>query len=343
MIKEPVNLDWAYCDLPHCDKQLPIRLIRVFLSNYCALHWNHITVTQLNFADPGASTTWRPISPDPKTGYTLIDVIGPDAAIFLQGQLTADINNLETGQCTAGALCNPQGRVMSYGEILRSDQEHFQLMIPMPLADLTLNTLKRYVMRSKLTLNLSSDAVGLQPIDSLEPGHIQHTHQSVSWRPRWNTQHNWAFTTAPMDGTSPLLSWQQAQWLWAQAPHASEQFLPQMLNLDALGAVHFEKGCYTGQEVIARVHFRGSVKRRLRRFVVSTPADANDEFSAGVNVLNSNGETVGEVISNCHDEAGNIGVLAMMRAAHWDSKEHYTIGKNALQHVPLPYLIEPRE
>jgi folate-binding protein YgfZ len=106
----------------------------------------------------------------------------------------------------------------------------------------------------------------------------------------------------------------------------SEHFTPHMLNLDLLGAVSVNKGCYPGQEIVARTHFRGATKRRLMRFESSAPVSSGDKVSDGE-------RDVGEVLN----AAGNdlLAVVPIDKA-----NQGLTINGNALVNLPLPYLQE---
>ena len=103
----------------------------------------------------------------------------------------------------------------------------------------------------------------------------------------------------------------------------SEKFTPHMLNLDLIGAVDFDKGCYTGQEIVARTHYRGASKRRCLRFESSEPVSPGDKVSAG-------DRDVGEVLNAIGND-----LLAVVPVDKADSR--LTVNGAALLHLPLPY------
>jgi hypothetical protein len=103
----------------------------------------------------------------------------------------------------------------------------------------------------------------------------------------------------------------------------SEKFTPHMLNLDLIGAVDFDKGCYTGQEIVARTHYRGASKRRCLRFESSEPVSPGDKVSAG-------DRDVGEVLNAIGND-----LLAVVPVDKADI--HLTVNGAALLHLPLPY------
>jgi hypothetical protein len=169
---------------------------------------------------------------------------GPDAAKFLQGQLSAEMEKLASGANTYAGLHNPQGRVIALLAVTRHSPEEFLAVLPRELLSPVVARLDKYVLRAKVRIADASEEV--------------------------------AALVAP-DAQRALAD------IRAGVPQVyaatSETFVAQMLNLDLLGAIAFDKGCYTGQEVIARAHYRGRVKRRMQRWLNTSgsalkPADA---------------------------------------------------------------------
>jgi folate-binding protein YgfZ len=151
---------------------------------------------------------------------------GPDAAKYLQGQLSADMEKLATGASTLAGLHNPQGRVIALLAITRTAPDEFIATLPRELVAKVSTHLKKYVLRAKLRVEEAADP-------------------------------------APAGGALAGVRAGRPE-VYAVT---SESFVAQMLNLDLLGAIAFDKGCYTGQEVIARAHYRGRVKRRMQRWL----------------------------------------------------------------------------
>ena len=114
-----------------------------------------------------------------------------------------------------------------------------------------------------------------------------------------------------------------------------EHFVPQMLNLDLLDALSFDKGCYPGQEVIARVHHLGSVKRRMRRYACSSAAAP----SAGTAVLDGAGTAAGEVVRSA-GAAETAELLAVVDQAA--ARGVLKVDGAGLRELPLPYAV-PRD
>jgi folate-binding protein YgfZ len=155
-----------------------------------------------------------------------ISFSGPDAAKFLQGQLSADVEKLAPGASTLAGLHNPQGRAIALLNVSRISAEELHASLPLELAESVGARLRKYVLRAKVRIDVGAQAVpGTESLTAIRSG-IPEVYANTS-----------------------------------------EAFVAQMLNLDLLGAIAFDKGCYTGQEVIARAHYRGRVKRRMQRWL----------------------------------------------------------------------------
>ena len=172
------------------------------------------------------------MAPDLSEFLTPIKVEGADAAGFLHGQFTTDVTGLASGRAGLSAWCDPKGRVIATFILARQDGA-FLLLAPDDIKETFINRLKMYVLRANLVI---TDA-GEEDVPQLPrlPG----TDEDLS-------------ETALIRQGIPLLH-----------PDTSGRFLPQELNLDRLDAVSFTKGCYPGQEIVARLRYRGEVKRRL--------------------------------------------------------------------------------
>jgi folate-binding protein YgfZ len=167
----------------------------------------------------------------PSGALGAISFRGPDAGKFLQGQLSAEIEKLPDGASTLAGLHNPQGRVIALLAVTRRSAEEFLAVLPLELLTPVVTRLNKYVLRAKVRL---ADATA-ESSHLLESGPDRDLADIRAGIPQ----------------------------VYAAT---SEAFVAQMLNLDLLGAIAFDKGCYTGQEVIARAHYRGRVKRRLQRW-----------------------------------------------------------------------------
>lgn len=221
----------------------------------------------------------------------LIRAHGEEAAPFLQGQLSNDIRQVDVEHGQLSAYCNPNGRMLAILRIfMRADAYYLQL--PAALQPATLNHLKMFVLRAKLTLDGADQdliRIGLSgpnaarllsAMISAVPAHIDESsqHEGVTVL-RLAGPHPRFELIAGLDAAMRLWSLLAAQataagvsaWSWLDIaagiptvlPGTTDAFIPQMVNLDWLGGVSFQKGCYPGQEIVARVQHLGRVKQRL--------------------------------------------------------------------------------
>lgn len=222
---------------------------------------------------------------------------GRDARDFLQGYLTCDTADLEPDRLTPTALCNLKGRVVMNGwcvpDTTAQSEQDVLLILHASLVDRLAEFLHKYLMFSRTTLTdlrehgavlgtLDTDAVDTLALDDRRG--LLVTQDPAAAGHLWDT---WPRIAEA--------SWLEALtadgWPLVSAP-VSEAFLPQMLDLGTLGAIDFEKGCYLGQEVVARAQHRGKVKRILARLSWS-----GDQVPAvGSEITDADGRAVGVVL-----------------------------------------------
>ncbi len=225
-------------------------------------------------------------SPHPLTQFGLLAVTGSDAESFLQGQTTCHVGHITPQQSGLGALCNLKGRVIANFTIVRTAQGFF-LLLPLELLETVETRLRRYVMRSDVTLEAVTGQWSLFGLvgDASKALRTQYGIVLSNDNYAATTADGWIVINAPTaDAERTLLmirrdqaeafwsafkpneaidSCSDSQWLLedivsgiATITTATEElFVPQMINLDLLGGVSFDKGCYTGQEVVARMRF----------------------------------------------------------------------------------------
>ncbi|MDQ3259403.1 MAG: folate-binding protein YgfZ [Pseudomonadota bacterium] len=218
----------------------------------------------------------------------LIEVSGPDALPFLQGQLTQDVAKITDERAAYAGHCSPKGRLLAHFLAWKSNESYF-LQLPQPLVESIQKRLKMYVMRSKVEVadvSRSSIRFGLGGADAATL--IASLFGNAPLQSMDIVRTPMATIIALSNGRFQILVaeevlniWrklaQQAEpvgapvWRWLQIqagipeiyPATQEQFVPQMVNSDLIGAVSFQKGCYTGQEIVARLHYLGKAKRRM--------------------------------------------------------------------------------
>ena len=300
-----------------------------------------------------------------------ISVAGPDSQKFLQGQLTCDLVSLPDEHLTMGAHCNPKGRMISTFHALKISQSEFVLLMPADLVETALAALKKYSVffktelkdvgsdyrwfglagrdvgaRASHLLNLShgsnTDLVSSQLIPFDHNGHralaaMLDEHMVALQVPTSQSADLWQQLCASPAVASSYNQWPQhliAAGLPQLHADTSELFIPQMLNLHLLGAVSFKKGCYTGQEVVARMQFRGAAKRRMYRARIDDgklPAPGSEIFS------NEGGSSVGNTVLACSTD-GEIELLAVLTITKVADGETLQLADGrVLEVLELPY------
>jgi len=197
-------------------------------------------------------------------GLGVLAFRGADAARFLQGQLSADVEKLAPGASTLAGLHNAQGRVIALLALVRPANDEILAVLPRELLAPVAQRLGKYLFRARVRIGDESDSLRVL---GMPPGSDTAGGVAIAWGDR-----HLLVVPRGLEGIDPgtsLAAWECAD-VAAGMPQVygatSESFVAQMLNLDLLGAIAFDKGCYTGQEVIARAHYRGRVKRRMQRW-----------------------------------------------------------------------------
>lgn len=204
--------------------------------------------------------------------FGVVRVTGEDSALFLNGQLSNDIQHLAENQACFATYNTPQGRVLANMLVLHQHNA-FYLVMAKELVESMIQRLKMFVLRSKVQFELLPDwgvsgslKDDAQPILPQSPALILPIDKGELLLP-----HSGSLNIAPKDDlpafyTESEQRWQQHEiqsgYPWIGAP-TSGLWVAQMLNQHTIGGIHFRKGCYVGQEIIARAQYRGQVKRGL--------------------------------------------------------------------------------
>jgi folate-binding protein YgfZ len=206
----------------------------------------------------------------------VLHIAGAEAGKFLQGQLSNDVSVLSAGTLLRAGLHNPQGRALALLALIDAADEGILAVLPVELMATVAAHLRRYVLRSKVTISDDSGKYRVLGLAGRDAGAaltglrvaygLSSDERALLLQP----------VSAPAPGADamPRDAW-RALDVAAGLPQVygatSGQFVAQMLNLDCINAISFTKGCYTGQEVIARAHYRGRIKRRMQRFLSAAP------------------------------------------------------------------------
>ncbi|SRR5579883_1101657 len=201
----------------------------------------------------------------------LLKVSGKDTKKLLQGQLTCNIDKISGTESSMGAHCNPQGRVIFLFYLFQWHDAYYLLM-PRNMIPIAIAALKKYAVFYKVELSDASDEMiiigykGDAAILDRYPIHLRIPAGSSRFRLLMTN-------TIPASPTFTIDEWKCLEIddkIPAIYPESSGKFLPHEINLPQLNAVDFEKGCYTGQEIIARMHYRGKLKKHMYLAHLST-------------------------------------------------------------------------
>jgi len=257
--------------------------------------------------------------------FSLIEVSGEDASTFLQGQITNDINLVNETTSVYAGLCNPKGRLLAFFHILKLHDSFF-LICPQCIAENIAKKLAMYVLRSKVVIAINTtirlqgfefageglcDKVGFPENTNTMQSFLRegmHVTRISGINPRYLcladnstiTTFMTAHKTHVVEKTCEC--WKQTS-ITNKIPNiyleTQGKFIPQSLNLDLINAINFKKGCYTGQEIVARTHYLGTVKKRLFRGVWSGDKTL---LNLGNEIL-TNETLVGQVIDYSSDKS----------------------------------------
>ncbi|WP_247840156.1 folate-binding protein YgfZ [Pseudomonas sp. MWU12-3103b] len=292
----------------------------------------------------------------------VLAVRGVDAGKFLQGQLTCNINYLSDSQASLGARCTQKGRMQSSFRILL-EGDGVLLAMASELLEPQLADLKKYAVFSKSKLTDESAAwvrFGLEHGDAAlaslglslpsETDSVVRSAALIALRVSPERAELWV----PADQAdaikaklaTALPEGELNQWLLGQIragigqvmPTTRELFIPQMLNLQAVGGVSFKKGCYTGQEIVARMQYLGKLKRRLYRVEL----DATELPEPGTPLFApSHSSAIGEVVIAAR-AAEKIELLAVLQAEAAEAGDLHlgALEGPALHLLDLPYELD---
>lgn len=311
-----------------------------------------IAVTGLVFADLGH--------------LGVISVHGKDAADFLQGQFSNDINAVDEGHSQLSAYCTPKGRVLGLFRLFRRG-DTFYLRLPLDTLDAVLERLRRYVLRAEVMLEDATDnfiRIGVTGKDAVEELAAVISNLPEQEGAALQTQE---LSVLRVPGVHPrfevyALSYEAARSLWdtlnvrgapvgldawqlteiqAGLPtvyaSTAEQFIPQMLNLQLIDGVNFKKGCYPGQEIVARTQYLGALKRRMYagRIATDTPPMPGEALYSSSESTQAAGQLVD---ARPHPDGGNA-ALAVLRIAAAEAGDLHLVSSDgpAFTLEALPY------
>ena len=265
---------------------------------------------------------------------SMIKVEGDDRVPFLQGQLTQDIKLISHDKALFAGFCNPKGRVLAF-MLCFEEHDSIHIQIDSSIAEPILRRLKMYVLRSKVSLNLLDNqftCVGFVGSKTLLNQGIKlpenyldivRSHDVMIMRVGKNTERfqlmgeaskvkSFMQLNLPEYTSMSIESWNNLNILDGVPdiyPTTQEAFIPQSLNMDLIDGVNFKKGCYTGQEIVARTHYLGKVKRRMYRGFI----ESQDVLTPGDQILNEKKEVIGQLVRSAVENNSKTNMLIELR------------------------------
>ena len=296
------------------------------------------------------------------TDWGVIRAKGDDAGAFLNGQLTQEALKLDVGQARLAGYCSPKGRLLASFVMWRSAPDEILLACSADLLAPTLKRLSMFVLRAKCKLTDASNEIALWGValpgllhgDAAHPIPAAGATSSVAGGTAVRlddaagaTRVLWA---APADATPPWATTSSPDvWNWLEVQSGVprivastvEAFVPQMINLELVGGVNFQKGCYPGQEIVARSQYRGTLKRRMVLAEGASAGMAGAEVFAAADP----GQPAGQVVLSAslpHPDGGaRHAVLIEVKRALTDAGElHLGAVDGPVVHLrALPYAV----
>ncbi|MGD8265807.1 MAG: folate-binding protein [Chromatiales bacterium] len=305
------------------------------------------------------------------THLGILQATGTDLSGFLQGQLTNDIRDLEDGGSQLSAYCSHKGRMIASMRLLRQD-ESILMLLPPERIEPVMSRLRMFVLMSKVELADVSDthrAIGLagegasallgndapaeiDAVNTAEDGVSIIRIASENEESRYILVGNNSALDTRISGfgdaaeSAELNDWLLAD-IRAGLPIVFEQtveaFVPQMANMHLVNGVSFTKGCYTGQEVVARMQYLGSLKRRMYHVAIEgdCPAPGTDLFAPG----SKSAQGAGKVVLAARTPEGNCEALIITEIASADEGNVRLVDESGplLRFLELPYAWEQEE
>jgi len=313
----------------------------------------------------------------PVTDLGLIAVAGEDAASFLHSQLTNDVEHLGANEARLAGYCTPKGRLQATFLMWRGGQENQDIYLQLPRAIQAplQKRLSMFVLRAKAKLRDATDEaataavlglagaragealarhVGALPatpygkVDGAFGTVIRLADALDAPRYLWITSSETASAALPQLRDTLALggnaAWHLAD-IHAGVPQVTqptqEQFVPQMVNFELIGGVNFKKGCYPGQEIVARSQYLGKLKRRM---ALATLANAAVRAGDEVYAMDDPGQPSGMIVNAAPNGQGGADALVEIKVAALDQEvRHGSAGGTALAFLPLPYTLDTQE
>jgi len=272
--------------------------------------------------------------------FSTVVIAGGDAAEFIQGQFTNDVDKVDANNSQISSFCNNKGRMIANFHLFQNQQNYF-ISIKSDLVERSISHLQNYVLRSEVAIQDISEQLihigicGKNTYSLLAPfiDNLSKTADSVSY--------NENYIAVCVAGNTPryeiFCSFEQAKILWQAISdkakvvngvywdylniqnglpfidnNTSEEFVPQMANMDFINGVSFEKGCYTGQEIVARTHYLGKQKRRTYHVKITSNTEPKEGEQLATDTSTEN-QYIGTLVTVCAVSENEYEALAVIQ------------------------------
>ena len=230
-----------------------------------------------------------------------MEVDGPDAQKFLQGQLTIDMNKLNPLSAKIAAHCNPKGRVIANFITCCIESTHYKLLTLDCIADRLLQALQKYAIFSKVNITMGKPETIIATDVALANSSLSMCLQYPS------VTLNWVETST--DAMDNWISYLISNNVVMIDVNTSEKFTPEAIGLNQYGSVAIDKGCYTGQEIIARMHYLGKSKDGLYQ----ARCRSNTLLKTNTPIINSGGAIVGRLLTTIENQPNHHHLLVNLQ------------------------------
>lgn len=305
----------------------------------------------ITFGNAGHELAAAPDTPlaCPLSGFAILEVSGQDARAFLHGQLSSDLNALAANHSQFSAWCNPRGQVIGNFIIIRRASDYL-LILKSSLKEQVQKRLGLYILRAAVNITDRSGELALLGTANtrLDTGRLAGIEAlTTAPLPNGSDRCLLAGTTGAIGAALDTLAgrvtlagsrlWErldiQAGIPWIDADTRA-RFLPQMLNLDLLQGLSYKKGCYPGQEVVARLHYRGTLKKRLALFKAGADLHAGDRL-----YQKDRNNAVGDIINATAPGHGACALAVVQLPSLKQPLFPAPDSDQALTRLPLPYAV----
>ena len=305
--------------------------------------------------------------------FSTLVVAGDDAATFMQGQFTNDVDKVDENHSQLSAICNNKGRMIANFRLFKHQQNYF-LNLNSELTEKTIQHLQNYILRAHVAIQEISEQlihIGISGADASEllSPFIENINQDID-----SISHNDNYIVIRVADANEkpryeiFCSLEHAKTLWekiseqAEVVHfttwnylniqagipfidaaTSEEFVPQMVNMELINGVSFTKGCFTGQEIIARTHYLGKQKRRTYHIKITSDTEpkAGDQLATDTSTDNQYTGTLVTVLPTAINEYEALAVIQIKSAEEDRLKLKHTDAK--ISFLDLPYSLEESE